>query len=187
MKKLTAVTLSLFFIMGLAHHLSANTFKIGGFLSYYAVSDSVFKEVYEDGGLMFGGSLSFDVIKEFEIRVEANYFQNKGQMTLTKEETYFSIVPLVLGARIKLLDRKISPYVGSGVDYCLYKEELPERFEQVSETVVGFHVEAGVYVNVLKSLFLDLNFRYIQADAKPFDETIKLGGWRAGLGIGFQF
>jgi opacity protein-like surface antigen len=163
-------------------------FKINAGANYYAVSDSLFKEIYGSGGLMFSGSLGYEVMKHLEVIAEASYYQDTGKMTLTGEEIKFTITPLVLAVRGKLPNVKTAiPYLGIGFEYFLYKEELPDRLEDVSDSTAGFHVETGVYVNVLGSLFLDLNVRYIQADAKPFDETIKLGGWRAGLGVGFRF
>ena len=166
----------------------ADKFKLAGTLSYYSVSDSIYKDTYGSGNLMFGAYLNYELFRFLEIMAEANYYQDKGEMTLTKEEVKFTLTPLVLAIRGKLPNMKTAtPYLGVGLEYYLYKEDLPDRFKDVSESTVGFHAEVGVYVNVLKSLFLDLNFRYVKANAKPFDETIKLGGLRAGLGIGFLF
>ena len=166
----------------------ADKFKLAGTLSYYSVSDPIYKDTYGSGNLMFGAYLNYELFRFLEVMAEANLCQDKGEMTLTKEEIKFTITPLVFAVRGKLPNMKIAaPFLGVGLEYFLYKEDLPDRFEDVSESTVGFHVEGGIYVKVLKSLFLDLNLRYIKADAKPFDETIKLGGLRAGLGIGFQF
>lgn len=175
-------------MIGLRSPAFAGKFKIGGSINYYSVSDSIYKDTYGSGNLMFGAYLNYEIFHFLEVMAEANYYQDKGEMTLTKEEVKFTLTPLVLVIRSKLPKMKTAtPYLGVGLEYYLYKEDLPDRFEDVSESTVGFHIEAGVYVNLLKSLFLDLNFRYTQADAKPFDETIKLGGWRAGLGVGFHF
>jgi opacity protein-like surface antigen len=186
-KKVGLILIFIFFFVFTSHSF-ADKFKLAGILSYYSVSDSIYKDTYGSGNLMFGVYLNYELFQFLEIMAEANYYQDKGEMTLTKEEVKFTLTPLVLAIRGKLPNMKTAtPYLGVGLEYYLYKEDLPDRFEDVSEATVGFHVEAGVYVNVLKSLFLDLNFRYVKADAKPFDETIKLGGLRAGLGIGFRF
>jgi len=188
MKRIMRIVLILGLLILLSQSTLAGDFKIGVSLNYYSVSDSIYKDTYGSGNLMFGAYLNYELFRFLEIMAEANYYQDKGEMTLTKEEMKFTLTPLVLAIRGKLPNMKTStPYLGVGLEYYLYKEDLPDRFEDVSESTVGFHAEAGVYVNVLKSLFLDLNFRYIKADAKPFDETIKLGGLRAGLGIGFRF
>jgi hypothetical protein len=53
-------------------------------------------------------------------------------------------------------------------------------------STTGFHIEGGSYIAVGRRFHIDLNLRYVKADAKPFDETIKLGGWRAGVGVGYS-
>ena len=188
MRKKTAFILFVIFLFVFTSYSFADKFKIAGTLNYYSVSDSIYKDTYGSGNLMFGAYLNYELFQFLEIMAEANYCQDKGEMTLTKEEVKFTLTPLVLAIRGKLPNMKTAtPYLGVGLEYYLYKEDLPDRFEDVSESTIGFHAEAGVYLNVSKSFFLDLNFRYIKADAKPFDETIKLGGLRAGLGIGFLF
>ena len=188
MRKKLGLILIFIFLLVFTSQSFADKFKLAGTLGYYSVSDSIYKETYSSGNLMFGAYLNYELFRFLEVMAEASFYQDKGEMTLTKEEIKFTITPLVLAIRGKLPNMKtVTPYLGVGLEYFLYKEALPDRFEDVSESTVGFHVEAGLYLNILKSLFLDLNFRYIQADTKPFDETIKLGGWRAGLGIGFQF
>jgi len=42
-------------------------------------------------------------------------------------------------------------------------------------------------VNVVAKFYFDLNVSYTIDNAIPFDETIKLGKIRAGVGFGFRF
>jgi opacity protein-like surface antigen len=163
-------------------------FRVGGSVNYYSVEDPVFKDTYGQGNLMYGVSFSFEAIKKFELRAEANYFREKGEMTLTEEEITFTLRPVILGLRLKLVDvGLVSVYLGGGAGYYSYIENLPDRFENVEESTIGYHTETGVYVNVVPKFYLDFNVRYSIANAKPFDETIKLGGFRAGIGFGFSF
>ena len=189
MKKIMTLIFTLLLMMGLSHPALAKGFKVEFSFNHYSPRDSIYKDTYGKGNFMLGGSLSYEmkVLINLEFRVEANYFQDKGEMTATKEEISFTLIPIVLGLRFKIMDKKMSPYLGAGVDFCSYKEKLPERFEQVAELKVGFHVEAGSYLNLTRRFFIDLNARYVKVDANPFDETIKLGGMRAGLGIGLSF
>lgn len=184
MKKIEFMFAVLMLLVVLIQYSFAENFKLGGSFNYYAVTDSVFNEVYEEGGLMFGGSLSYEPIKRLEIRSEANYYQAKGEMTFTKEEVTFTIIPIVIGLRVWIVEiKKFKPYLGAGINFYSYKEELPERFEDISESTTGFHFEGGTYLNLAKMFYLDFNFRYISATA----ENIKLGGPRIGIGIGIHF
>jgi opacity protein-like surface antigen len=165
---------------------SAGGFRVGGSIGYYSVADSIYKDTYGSGDFIYGGFLSYDLLRSFEIRGEVGYFKDKGQMTLTREEIKFSMIPVVIGMRVKLVKiKKLSPYLGAGVDFYSFKERA--RLGDTSDSTTGFHIEGGSYIALGKRFHLDFNLRYVKADAKPFDETIKLGGWRAGLGMGYSF
>jgi len=188
MKKIMALLTGLLIFMSLSHPAFPKRFKAGGALNYYTVTDSIYKDIYGSGNIMFGAFMSYEVLIKLELRAEANYFRQKGEMTISQEEITLTLIPIVLGARIRFVElNKLSFYIGTGIDFYAYKEELPDRLEDVSESTIGYHLEAGTYLTIFQRVYLDMNFRYIKADAKPFDETIRLGGIRAGIGIGFQF
>jgi opacity protein-like surface antigen len=186
MKKSILFLLALFLVSSSSYQCWAGSFKVGASVNYYAISDSIFKELYKSGGMMFSGFLSYSY-KMFELRTEFNTFQLNGNMSLTKEEITFSMTPIVVGLRAVLFNRTVSPYLGGGFNYCLYKEELPARFEPVSESVIGFHFEAGSYFYMTKGLHLDFNVRYTNLNAESFEGDVKIGGIRAGLGVGYRF
>lgn len=188
MKKITFLLTSILTLMILSHPAFSQKLKAGGALNYYTVTDSIYEDVYGKGNLMFGGSLSYEVLKRLELRAEANYFKQKGEMTLTQEEITLTLIPIVLGTRVYFFEfTQLSIYLGTGINFYAFKERLPDRLGDVSESTIGYHLEAGTYVNIFRKVYLDVNFRYIKADAKPYEETINLGGFRAGIGIGFQF
>lgn len=188
MKKVIAITFTLFLIASLSSPALAQNFKIGSHVNYYSPQDSIYKEVYGKGGPMFGTSLSRNVFWKIEIRAEVNYFQDKGGMTITEEEVKFTLMPIVLGARVRAIEtNRLSAYLGAGLDFCPYKEDLPDRFEDVSESATGYHIELGAYVYLFRGFYGDINIRYLKLDVEPFEEKIKLGGLRAGVGIGYRF
>ncbi|MBW2991287.1 porin family protein [Candidatus Woesearchaeota archaeon] len=186
MKKSILFLLALLLVSSFSFQCWAGTFKIGASVNYYLISDPIFKELYSSGGMMFGGFLSFSY-KMFELRTEFNTFQMNGNMSLTEEEIKFSMTPIVVGLRVFLPNKTVSPYLGGGLTYCSYKEELPARFEPVSESVTGFHFESGSYFILAKGLLLDLNVRYSNLNAESFADDVKIGGIRAGLGVGYRF
>jgi opacity protein-like surface antigen len=188
MKKGFSAILAVIFCAGLTAVDAAASVRVGGSVNYYAVSDSNIKSIYGSGSSMVGGFLSLGLFRRIEIGAEANYFRAKGKMTLTEEEISLVLMPFVLRARYRIADfGRFGPYLGAGLAYFSYKENLPSRLGNVSETAVGELGEAGCYCQFGKRLFLDVNIRYIICETKPFDESIKLGGLRAGLGIGYIF
>ena len=188
MKKIMVVTFTLLLMMSLSSPALAQAFKVGGYVNYYSPQDSVYKDVYGKGNLMFGASLSCNLFWKIEIRAEANYFKDKGGMTITEEEVKFSLIPIVVGIRVRVIqNKKMSIYLGAGVDFCSYKEKLPERFEDVSESATGPHAEVGTYLYLPHRLYMDINLRYLILNVEPSEEKIKLGGWKAGIGVGKRF
>ena len=186
-KTLISIAIAIF-VLGLAQSAFSGPLRLGLMAGYYMPSDSAYKDLYGQGNLMFGGSLGFDLIRKLEVRLEGGYFQDSGKMNLTEEDIKLSFFAESLGARFRFVDEKaLQPYVGAGVAMYSYKEDLPARLEDVSKTAVGFQGEAGIYYALSAKVLLDLNFRYVSMSTKPLNESVKLGGLRAGLGVAFQF
>ena len=183
MKRVSIIILTLVF---LAIFAQAEGFRLGGSCGYYAVADSLYKDAYGSGSFMVGGFFSYDLIKFLELRGEIGYFRDTGKMTLTGEEIKFSIIPVVVGMRLKPLKIKnLNPYLGAGIDFTFFKEKA--SLGDTSDSTTGFHIETGTTIDLGRRFHVDLNLRYVKADARPYDETIRLGGWRTGIGVGYSF
>jgi opacity protein-like surface antigen len=176
------------FILGLVQPVFSGPLRLGLMAAYYMPADSAYKDLYGRGNLIFGGSLGFELIRKLEFRLEGGYFQDSGKMNLTGEDLKLSFFAASLGARFRFVESKaFQPYVGAGVAMYAYKEDLPARLDDVSKKAVGFQGEAGFYYALTRKILLDLNFRYVLMNTKPLNESVKLGGLRAGLGVVFQF
>ena len=183
MKKSVIIMTSLFCFSLFA---SAEGFRVGGSVGYYSVSDSIYRDTYGSGNLMYGVSLSRDFARILELRGELGYFKDKGVMTLTKEEIRFSLIPVVIGIRTKLIQiENLNPYLGAGIDISFFKERA--RIGNTSDSTTGYYVEGGCYVALGQRFHIDLNLRYVKADAEPYDEKLKLGGLKIGIGGGYSF
>src|SRR4030066_2338975 len=85
---------------------------------YTTLFRSIYRDTYGSGNLIYDASLSYDLLRNLEIRGEVGYFRDKGETTLTREEIKFSMIPVVIGIRAKLVKiKKLSPYLGAGVDF----------------------------------------------------------------------
>ena len=189
MKKIMVVIIALVFL-GLSHQVFAHSLGIGVSLNYFAMNDSMLKEIYPAGSLMFSVSMNANLIKRFDLRAEVNYFSTNGEMSLSKEEVTFTFTPIIVGLRFRIFDfRKISPYLGVGIDFCSYKEKVPERFGgDITGSKTGFHGELGIYVKLSNAFLIDINGRYLSLKAEPIEEVEReLGGFRAGMGVEFWF
>lgn len=184
MKKILAFTISLFVLFNLV--VFSGNFTLGGTFGYYAVADSIYNDLYGSGNFIYGGFVSVGMIHRFEFRGDIGYFKDSGRTSLTGESTNFSLIPVAIGARVKLIKEKsLRPYFGAGASFYFYNEKA--RIGDTSGKVVGFYFEVGNYIVIGDRFHFDLNFRYIISDAKPFDETINLGGFNTGIGLGYTF
>jgi len=184
MKKYLAFAISLLVLFTLSAF--SGSFTLGGTFGYYSVADSIYKDLYGSGSVIYGGFVSIGVMHRIELRGDIAYFKDSGRTSLTRENTNFSLLPVAFGARIKLINEKsIRPYFGAGASFYFYKETA--RIGDTSDTAVGFYLEGGSYIVVGNRFHFDLNLRYINSNTKSLDESINLGGINTGIGLGYTF
>lgn len=188
MRRTISIAFTVFLLIALSNPVMSDV-GVGVGAHYYHITDTLYKDVYSGGSIMINSFLSFELIKKLELRAEANYFKKKGKTPYKGEPVTLILTPLVAGMRFRIVDTDpVSPYLGAGITYLLYNEDVPESFgEDVSESTIGFLGEAGVYFHLGKKFLLDINLRYVKADAEPFGEKRELGGFRAGLSVEYRF
>jgi len=150
-------------------------------------SEDLYKTVYEDAATTIGIDLGFRAWKSLEIFVHTDILKKEGKMTFTEEETTLKITPLELGARFlipvsKNCKLKLFPYLGAGVGYYMIKEEAP--YEDVDEKKIGFFIEGGLRLYVIKSIFIDAKLKNVMVKS---ENDTSLGGFAYMGGIGFSF
>lgn len=123
-----------------------------------------------------------------QVFFHTDYFSVDGETTFTKEPTTLEIIPIEIGARF-LLGKRIQPYLGVGPGYYMVKEEHP--IGTIDEKKIGFFVEGGLRLHILKPVFIDLKLKniFLKVDFPEADPptTIDLGGLSYIGGIGISF
>lgn len=160
----------------------ASYFEIKG--SFFIPTEQAFKDIY-GSGLSYGGEIGFTLFPGLALWAGGEFYSAEGQLTFSEESTEIQIVPLWAGLKLSLPNEKISPYVGLGVGYFLFKESNP--IGTVNDKKLGLIGQAGVMFKVLNSMFLDIQGSYSLCKVKPEDVEADLGGLRATVGIGFEF
>lgn len=158
--------------------------KFGCQVKQYNLSDERYQRVYGSGTVMPSLSLSFGK-RLYEFRLETEFFRKTGNMTVTREEVKLSITPIIVGGRFKFFNFKLKPYIGAGIGFYVYKESLPERFEEVSGVSEGFHAELGLDYSLSNRISFNFNVRFITAKIK--DTEVNLGGISIGFGAAYNF
>jgi hypothetical protein len=155
--------------------------------SYFLPSDKNFKIVYAgkfEEWICYGGEIGITLGKGVGIWAGGHYFNKKGKLTLTEEETKIQITPVYGGIKFRLSQSGVVPYLGVGVGYFQYKEE--SRIGKISKADIGYIGQAGLLFK-LGVIVIDFQASYSYCKVKPVDVEADLGGFQAGIGLGFEF
>lgn len=145
--------------------------------------DSVVKDVYANPTVM-GAELRFRLSGGVYLSLSGGYYSKTGSLTLTKESTKITNIPVEALIVVHFLNGMISPYAGAGGAACFYNEENVIGTAQGS--AFGFAGCAGVTVR-LGAFGLDARARYSSVNAKNGDVSANLGGLTFSVGAGILF
>lgn len=196
-----------------AQEPSAKRFAVGGRLSYYEVDDvNLGTGPYEPeaGGLAEGNfTLFLHRLVSFEFSggyTIANVNASVGGYTGDFGE--FTQIPILATVRIHLWHPDISRpsgfYFGGGLGYYINDHEISNAFKSAlpglsieMDNSLGAHVNAGFEINLVGSLALNLDLKYIfmnEADVKMSGPTVgtttsevDLNGLLFGVGLKYYF
>ena len=149
----------------------------------FAPSDEIFKTIYGKGSV-FGGEFRFRVAGGFYLSLEGGYFNKKGLLTVTQEETTMTLYPIDAMVVFHALSGYVLPYVGAGGAVCKYTEE--NVFGKVDKWGFGFAVCGGVTAR-WRFLGIDARVKYTSIKIKPFEVEAGLGGLTLSIAAGVVF
>jgi outer membrane protein W len=165
---------------------------LGFSAGYLTLQDEAFKETYGEGGAFFKGEYSLFLptkVKSFDIWTGFTFFKTTGKTTLTEEDLTLKMTNLSLALRYLRSFSKITPFVGVGIDYIVYKEILPEDFMIgfVGGSDLGYHVQGGIYYEALPYLSVKVHIKYLWSKTDVDGLEVNLGGVEYGAGLVFRF
>ena len=158
----------------------------------YAIQDSVFREIYGETSFFLGGDLSLDlplVGLPTDVFFNFKYLEDKGKASYTEEEIKLRIISYTFALRYIVNLNRFRLFLGPGVDFLTYRERYPETFPvgSVDGSTVGFHLQAGTYIDLASSLSLKLFFKYNWAETEEGFGRVNLGGTELGIGVIYRF
>jgi len=153
----------------------------------YSMDEPRFEAAYPSGGPIGGLTLSSALASNFNIYLDIQYYSRQGQLTFSREETKFYMVPIDLGVRYIFALGPLLPYVGGGLDFYLYYED--NAIGTVLNSTNGYHVTAGTYLRFGQDVPVMINLRakYTWAKAEQDATQIQLGGLEYCLGLVFTY
>lgn len=183
-KKMKKLIGTIGFIIFLSGSATATDFFVEVKAHYFSPSEQAFKDIY-GGGVMYGAEATVGIWRNLEFWLGGSYFSKKGKLTFTEEETKLKIIPIGGGLRYILPKGKLNLYAGLGLNYYQYKETNP--IGEAKKGGLGFIGKIGSFVKITGGLLIDVYADYTYCKIKPDYYDINIGGFEAGIGIGYEF
>jgi opacity protein-like surface antigen len=120
-------------------------------------------------------------------KTETTFFGNVDKLKINQASLGIIYRPVVW--------KVLEPFVGAGLEFYSYSEKVEgdSDIPDTSGNAMGFHVQAGTHVNILKFLAAKVFFR-LNGVKKTLDnplpdgsEKLDLGGKEFGVGLVFKF
>jgi hypothetical protein len=151
--------------------------------SYYVPRDQNFKELYGEAQFYPELKIGVRAFGKFSIWAAYGILSSTGETPVLHLESdvtqhFFSAG---LGYRFPLA-KKVALQVEPGLFYVRYKEKLLE--EEMGDSTVGFRFSSGLLYYLSRHIFMEFSVGVLTASDTIDDISIKLGGVKAGLGVG---
>jgi hypothetical protein len=164
----------------------AKSFSLAPTLSYLGKDDAGFKEVYGSGGIQPGLRFEATISKNFSLYAFYGFFSKKGTTPVLAEEAKNTQHSFSIGAVWRgTLSGKMTWGVYAGLLHIRYQEEA--LGDKIKGSATGVELGALLDYNLSESIFILPFLSYLKADDTIDDKKIKLGGFKAGVGLGFRF
>lgn len=184
MKKLLIIIL-IVLLMAAFNFLQAKfMLSVSGNLLFPA--DSGFKDIYGDSQFYPEFKARYLILAGFYVWGSYGFFSKTGTTPVLQEETKTTQNFLTVGAGyLASIAKKLDFTAELGLLYGTYKEEA--LGEEVDGSATGFAVELGILYKIIPKVFVEFFIGYGSASDTVENVEIKLGGTKAGLGLGVRF
>jgi len=149
-------------------------------------ADSGYKDVYGQNAFLPEIKTGMSLSGPFYLWAGYGLVSKKGETLVLKYEAKSTQHFISAGAGYKgTLSEKLEWLAEAGLLVVSYKEEAMEV--TVTGSALGFLAGAGLVYRLGERFFVAAEAGYLLASDEVEGKTIKLGGLRAGLGLGIRF
>ena len=182
MKKIALLLLGISLLITISW---AEGFSLAPTISYLGKEDAGFKEIYGSGGIQPGLRAEAVVWKELSIYASYGYFSKKGTTPVLEEEAKTTQHSFSLGAAWRgALSGKAAWGIYAGLLHIRYQEEALGG--KIKDSAMGIELGALLDYSLSDRIFLFPFLSYLTASDTIDDMKIKLGGFKAGVGLGIR-
>lgn len=154
-------------------------------LGYLQAADESYGDLYGSGTMFPQVRAGFRMARHFYIWAGFGAFSAKGTIEEVNSEASSSQSFLFFGFNYnRNLSSKLGLKLEASAVNVSYKEEALDM--EIKKSTNGFNIETGLVFNFSKRLFTELSAGYLYASDVVIEKKITLGGFMAGLGLGFK-
>lgn len=185
MKKLLP---TLLLIIGLCTlPLSATDLQVGLLGGLRTVAESSFSDAY-GSGLRLTPFVAMPLTEQISIGAAFSLgFTKDDPVGLLEDESSFSMSSLELFGRYAFEAGAFDPYAKLGLGMHFYSQTIEAAGVDFSKSAFGVFIGAGGDYAVSDTLSLLAELGYTILSAKPFEESINLGGFSIQVGAAYCF
>ena len=162
---------------------ASDSFFLSGSVSYPLPSDRDFRDIYGSGGISPEIKTGVIIFKHVSAWGGYGFLSKKGTVPVFEAEAkstqhFFSFGIGYNGT----ISPKFGYQAGLGMMIVSYKEEA--LGEQISDSTFGYRIDAAMNYRINKNIYMAFSVAFLSASDKVGDVAIRLGGFKAGLGLG---
>jgi len=175
-------------ILSALRALPAERIKVGPYAGYFRPGDRLFREVYGDGYLIYGGRFGVRIIQGISLWLSYSQYRAVGQTTFTHERTTITMNPVNASLRFNLQIAFFRPYVAAGYTYLRFREA--SAIGSVKDHGENFSGDVGFEIRFSPRVFWDIGARFELIKVKagsPDIGSIDLGGLQLGTSFNVSF
>lgn len=174
----------------LAASAQALDLRIDGSLNWRRLNDAKIRSVYGNGiSFTSGFELTTRSGWAAGLRFESAQIR-EGVLGLAASEARFRLMGLEATAGRELRLGALGLYTRAGLGFYHYKQTVDYVYVQdykVDRLALGGVIAVAVRAYLFRFLYFTADAKYVVLPVKPYDQTVKLGGWRLGGGLGLRY
>ncbi len=157
----------------------------------YFSFEKYIKDNYGKNSMFTGGeaALIFPLRDSNSLGISLSFLYIEQEGINPEEYIRMRMTPVSLSVSFQKTYKKVTPYIGGGIDYINYSENSPLAYEEqlISRKVLGANLQIGTYIKSTSFLSFKIYAIFHFARLKEDLLNIKMSGVEAGLSLNVFF
>ena len=173
-------------VLGKGNGFAGDRFMVAASANYMIPGDEEFRNFYGKGQFYPELKAGFKVSGRFYLWAGYGWFSAKETTPVLNLEAKAKQQFLSAGVGYLFkISSKLDYKVEAGLFHVSYKEEALGM--EISDSAIGFRLDNAVTFYMNQSLFVEISLAFLTASDTIENRSIKLGGFKTGIGLGVTF